>query len=209
MRKPRLLSYFSVLPSELARLFTRECPLIRLDWEHVVTPVVNYMLTHPEANPDRLILEGRSLGGYLAPRAAAFEHRLAACIAVDGLCSFLPAEYIKGLERSEEHIEQEMQQSLNRRWALSQEMWTMQAHSLLDCIQKMAQYTRVEVAEDITCPILVCNAASDHFFAGQPQKLYDALTARKCICSLLRMMPRKNTAMKERRFCLINVCLIG
>ena len=31
---------------------------------------------------------GISLGGYLAPRAAAFEHRLAALIANDGLYSY-------------------------------------------------------------------------------------------------------------------------
>lgn len=30
-----------------------------------------------------------------------------------------------------------------------------------------------------TCPTLVCEAKGDHFFAGQPQMLYDALTCPK------------------------------
>lgn len=57
----------------------------RPDWEAVVTPVVDLALTLPEADPERLVLLGMSLGGYLAARAAAFEHRLAACILYDGV----------------------------------------------------------------------------------------------------------------------------
>ncbi len=190
--------YFGTVPAALQRGYnclTFEGPgqgsVIRLqqlpfrpDWEQVVTPVVEYMLTRPEVDPERLILQGRSLGGYLAPRAAAFEHRLAACIAVDGLFSFIPERYAGtsatlSEEATNEQFEQELQQSLNMRWAFGQGMWTMQASSPLDCAQKMAQYTMEGVAEQITCPTLVCDAESDHFFAGQPKKLYDALTCPK------------------------------
>jgi hypothetical protein len=38
-------------------------------------------------DPTRIALSGWSLGGYLAPRAASGEHRLAACIADPGLWS--------------------------------------------------------------------------------------------------------------------------
>lgn len=157
----------------------------RPDWEQVVTPVVEYMLTRPEVDPRGLILEGRSLGGYLAPRAAAFEHRLAACIAVDGLYSFVPETYAAEPESRPSEatlnalLEQQMQGSLNMRWAFSQGMWTMQASSLFACAQKMAQYTMQGVAEQVACPTLVCDAEKDHFFAGQPKKLYDALTCPK------------------------------
>ena len=57
----------------------------RPDWEKVVTPVVDYALTRPEVDPDRIALMGVSFGGYLAPRAVAFEHRIAACIADGGI----------------------------------------------------------------------------------------------------------------------------
>jgi hypothetical protein len=60
-------------------LIDRGVPL-RPDWENVITPVVDYLLARPEADPARIVLTGLSLGGYLAPRAATAEHRLAACI---------------------------------------------------------------------------------------------------------------------------------
>jgi cephalosporin-C deacetylase-like acetyl esterase len=103
---------------------------------------MDYAMTRVEINPSRIVLVGKSLGGMLAPRAAAFEHRLAACIAVDGLYSIIPSQYRQvigeaGPSLSEEQmntfLEQEMQKNSSTRWAISQGMWTMQASSLFDC----------------------------------------------------------------------------
>jgi dienelactone hydrolase len=73
----------------------------RPDWENVVTPVVDWAVTRPGVDPFRIALLGVSTGGYLAARAAAFEHRLAACIAVDGIYNLgvgtpraFPASYL-------------------------------------------------------------------------------------------------------------------
>ncbi|MFL0198158.1 alpha/beta hydrolase family protein [Clostridium sp. WILCCON 0269] len=49
----------------------------RYDYEAVVTPIVNFVLSLDSVDPDKIVLMGVSLGGYLAPRAAAYEHRLA------------------------------------------------------------------------------------------------------------------------------------
>jgi pimeloyl-ACP methyl ester carboxylesterase len=57
----------------------------RPDWEKVVTPVVDYAVSLPEVDPDRIALIGISMGGALAPRAAAFEKRLKLCIANPGV----------------------------------------------------------------------------------------------------------------------------
>ena len=46
----------------------------RYDREAVVTPAVDYVLTRADVDGDNLALMGMSLGGYLATRAAAFEH---------------------------------------------------------------------------------------------------------------------------------------
>ena len=54
---------------------------LRHDWEAVVTPVVDFLVGRADVDPVAIALMGLSLGGYLAPRAAAYEHRLAACIA--------------------------------------------------------------------------------------------------------------------------------
>ncbi|MFZ1039681.1 MAG: alpha/beta hydrolase family protein [Anaerolineales bacterium] len=160
----------------------------RPDWEKVVTPVVDYALTRVEINPKRIILIGKSLGGMLAPRAAAFEHRLAACIAVDGVFSFLPTQYAQIIKEaasslSEEQLNaffgREMQMNSFARWSISQGMWTLQATSMLDLVQKMQQYTLDGIAGQITCPTLICDAEEDHAFAGQPRMLFDALRCPK------------------------------
>ena len=46
-------------PSEVAE---QKIPF-RPDWEKVVTPVVDYALTRPEIDADRIALMGMSLGG--------------------------------------------------------------------------------------------------------------------------------------------------
>ena len=76
-------------------------------------------------------------------------------------------------------LTQEMQRNLGLRWGISQGMWTMQASPPFDCTQKMALYTMEGIAEHINCPTLVCDAEKDHFFSGQPEKLYTALTCSK------------------------------
>lgn len=61
------------------------------DWERVVTPLVDHALTRPEVSKHQLALVGTSMGGYLAARAAAFEHRLAATILIDGVADMFPS----------------------------------------------------------------------------------------------------------------------
>ena len=64
----------------------------RPNWESVVTPVVDFALKFPEVDPERIGLIGFSFGGYLAPRAVAFEHRVKACVADGGVYDFYANE---------------------------------------------------------------------------------------------------------------------
>ena len=52
----------------------------RPDYERPVHAVVDYVLSRQDVDGERLALIGYSMGGYLAPRAAAFEPRIKACI---------------------------------------------------------------------------------------------------------------------------------
>jgi 2,6-dihydroxypseudooxynicotine hydrolase len=57
---------------------------IRADYEVAVEAVVDFVETRSDLNASRIGLWGVSLGGYYAPRAAAFEPRAKACIALAG-----------------------------------------------------------------------------------------------------------------------------
>lgn len=63
----------------------------RFDWEKVITPVVDFALTLACVDKDKIALYGASMGGYLAPRAVAFEPRINACIANGGVSNFFAA----------------------------------------------------------------------------------------------------------------------
>lgn len=57
---------------------------IRGDYEVAVTAVIDAIEQRDDVDPQRVGLWGVSLGGYYAPRAAAFEHRVRACVALSG-----------------------------------------------------------------------------------------------------------------------------
>ena len=57
---------------------------MRPDWEHVLPPVFDAVASRSEVDESRIALLGRSFGGYLAPRAAAGEPRLAALMVDPG-----------------------------------------------------------------------------------------------------------------------------
>jgi 2,6-dihydroxypseudooxynicotine hydrolase len=57
---------------------------IRGDYEVPVKAVIDYIETRDDLDKNRVGMWGVSLGGYYAPRAAAFEKRIKACIALGG-----------------------------------------------------------------------------------------------------------------------------
>ncbi|MGA5409627.1 alpha/beta hydrolase family protein [Streptomyces lavendulocolor] len=57
-------------------------------WETVVTPLVDRLVARPPGrDTDKIASTGLSMGGNLAPRAAAFESRIAALVAMPGCLS--------------------------------------------------------------------------------------------------------------------------
>jgi alpha-beta hydrolase superfamily lysophospholipase len=71
-------------PGQGAALRLRGIPT-RFDYEVPVSAAVDYALARPEVDPERLALCSMSLGGYYAPRAAAFEPRFKALV-IWGAC---------------------------------------------------------------------------------------------------------------------------
>jgi dienelactone hydrolase len=176
----------------------REGLTFRPDWEKVVTPVVDFALKLPGVDPHKIALMGVSFGGELAPRAAAYEKRIAALIANDGIYDYaaanlsdvpasqrpvveqmLKAEHAPELDQM---IEASMKASLTANWAINHGMYAMGAPTPRAYLAATLEYNlRDGVAEAITCPTLVCEAEGDLFFKGQPQQLFDHLTCPKML----------------------------
>jgi acetyl esterase/lipase len=167
----------------------------RPDWEHVVTPVLDWVLERPDVDPHRVALLGASMGGLLAPRAAAFEHRLAACVAFDGVydMGLTAAAWIPGPREEigstlraqaapevDAMIEQLMAANPNIRWAATHGQYALGVDSPRALFAAFLDYTLADgIAEQITCPTLVCEAAGDIFFEGQPRLLFEHLRCEK------------------------------
>ena len=56
-------------PGQGGVLYEQRIPM-RPDWENVVPEMVDALLSHPEVDPARVVLVGRSFGGVIAPRGA-------------------------------------------------------------------------------------------------------------------------------------------
>ncbi|GAB3396365.1 alpha/beta hydrolase family protein [Amycolatopsis echigonensis] len=167
----------------------------RPDWEHVVSQVLDYALALPDVVPEKVALIGWSLGGMLAPRAAAFEPRLSAVVAVDGLfdagAAFLeqlPWDRAETIRRANAPEDAELdavlaaakEQNPTVRWALSHGRYVMGGATDREFLAKYLEYHLDDgVAERITCPALICDAPEDLFFTGQPQQLYDRISGPK------------------------------
>ena len=178
-------------PGQGTMLIDRGVPL-RPDWENVITPVVDCLLGRPDVDPERIVLAGLSLGGYLAPRAATAEHRLAACISDCGpydvfdatarrLPGFLARQLPDGspaLLRLLGRLVRSVMNKPTAGWAMRRNLL---AHGLSDPLEyfKIApQYTLKGIEHLIQCPTFVCSAEDDDL-STDAQKLYDALTCPK------------------------------
>lgn len=150
----------------------------RGDWEKVVGPVIDYVVQRDDVDASRIALMGQSLGGVLAPRAAAFEKRIAAVIAHDGIYDFARA-VAAAIPRDEAMINQARANVPLFRWLFGHGMWVTATSTPLEFLDALEMFTVADgVAEQITCPVLVCDDL-DPRIAGQPQQLYDHLAAPK------------------------------
>ena len=154
----------------------------------MVTPVVDWVTTRPGVDQFHVALLGLSMGGLLAPRAAAFEHRLAACVAVDGIyelgatvLSHFPGsradvEVALRADRTPEvdaAMENLMGSDPTVRWAITNGMYVMGVDSPRPIAAGYLDYTLAGgIAERIICPTLVCDGEADMFWAGQPRDLF-------------------------------------
>ncbi|HPJ20328.1 MAG TPA: alpha/beta fold hydrolase [Actinomycetota bacterium] len=168
-------------PGQQSMLFEHKIPF-RPDWEAVITPVVDLLLSRPDVDPDRLVLWGGSQGGYWAPRALAFEHRFAAGVADPGVIDVgqawlgrLPPGLIQLLD-SGDRKDFDAAMSGWMQDPATAATWKFRARPYgtfdpFEVFSAMRQYDLTDVAGQITTPLMICDPEGEQFWPGQAEKL--------------------------------------
>jgi hypothetical protein len=165
--------------------------VFRPDWEKVIGPVVDFLFTRPEVDRRRVALMGISFGGYLAPRAASFEPRLAALIADPGQLSLfkemkrrLPPFVASRLLDREGFVSRILEFVLSRRLLHVSQGWALRRGLLVHGLKMPIDYLKLtavyvtERPETIRCPTVICSAENDEI-GVTARDLYDRLTCNK------------------------------
>jgi hypothetical protein len=172
-------------PGQGSNLFLRNQVFVP-DWERVITPVVDFLRARPDVDRRRICLTGSSFGGYLVPRAAAFEHRLAAIVADPGvtdafvtwqdllppsLLALLRAEKATEFDRIWDQIPAHVPEIERFEIAKRSEIYGNGGG-----YERMASARRFVLHRDdarkITAPTAICAPQFENFFPGQSQRLH-------------------------------------
>jgi pimeloyl-ACP methyl ester carboxylesterase len=143
------------------------------EWEKPTKVVVDAFLAgHPR--PDKLVLVGTSMGGYLAPRAAAFDHRFDGVAVYDvfsdggavarrnaPLAAFWLRDHGLGALVNL-MIRVKAAQSPGFAWAVSNWMRALGTKHSLDAVTELRKYTLAGIAQLIKGDVLILAGAEDH-----------------------------------------------
>ena len=177
-------------PGQQSMLFDQDIPF-RPDWEHVITPVVDFLIQRPDVDNDRIMLYGISQAGYWVPRALAFEHRIAAAVADPGVVDVstswmghLPKEMVTMLEKGDRTtFDQWMQIGQSTPQEAQEFAWRAKPYGIDDAFDLFVAVGTYKldpaVIGKITTPLLVTDPEGEQFWPGQSRQLYDALPGTK------------------------------
>jgi pimeloyl-ACP methyl ester carboxylesterase len=128
-------------------------------WERPTSAVLNeFQRTHEE--PVKMVIMGMSMGGYFAPRAAAFDERFDGVIAFDAC--FDVAETTRPAMSALKANPMAMKNP-DVAWAYKNAVWTMGTKDLEDTVKAFAPYTLRDVAQRIRQDVLILQGTEDHF----------------------------------------------
>jgi alpha-beta hydrolase superfamily lysophospholipase len=167
------------------------------EWEKPTRAVMDTFLAG-HARSGKIVLVGTSMGGYLAPRAAAFDARIDGVVAWDVMFDmgavarrYAPA----ALFWLREHgfgsvvdllIRAKATLSPGFAWAIQNGMWTLGTKHPLDTVKAMQAYSLADVAGRIKGDVLILAGAEDHFVPLiQVAQLEKALTAARSVTTVV------------------------
>jgi alpha-beta hydrolase superfamily lysophospholipase len=163
----------------------------RPDWEAFITPTVDWLAARPEVAPDGIMEMGLSMGGYLAGRAAAREHRLRAVIVNPGVLDW-GAIFFRQINEYSPQILKLYKTDPKRldslvttvgklspflMWGMTDTMWKHGVKTPTELLDQMRLYANTDGARDIRCAVLVIDDEAEEY--GQAKEFYDALACRK------------------------------
>lgn len=169
-------------------------------WEKVVSPLVDWLTARPDVDPKRIALTGLSMAGDLAPRAAAFDDRIAALVAMPGCVEpwlGFPPEIRKILTPDKEETNDIWNKEVvpelppDAAAVMKKRFEPFSAPAMLEARQGKlftdfyTPATRIRalsissVVGRIKAPTLVLDYDDEQFYPGQPRQMYDKLTAPK------------------------------
>lgn len=142
---------------------------LQYDQEVPARAAVDYLETRKDVDPNRVGVMALSLGGYYAPRAAAFEKRFKACVAWGAQWDYhavwqrrVEAAYKTALSVPPEHI-----------------MWVLGASSIEDVLKRLEKFRLSGVVEQIECPFLLVHGEDDaQIFMEDAKACFDAVGSK-------------------------------
>ncbi|MEU7429947.1 alpha/beta fold hydrolase [Streptomyces sioyaensis] len=169
-------------------------------WETVVTPLVDWLSARSDVDTRKIALTGLSMGGNLAPRAAAFETRIAALVAMPGVLSpwlGFPPEVRQILTPDKEktnniwnkEVVPELPPSaaatMKKRiepFSVPAMLAAREGKMFTDFYTPATLITSLDITNvvgRIKMPTLVLDYDDEQFYPGQPRQMYAKLTAPK------------------------------
>jgi dienelactone hydrolase len=123
----------------------------RHDYEVPARACVDYLQGRPDVAADRIGIMAISLGGYYAPRAAAFEPRLRCCVAWGAIWDY--------------HATWQRRRNLRPDSPVSvpafQIAWVLGVPDFEAALEKLKDFTLADVMPRITCPLLIVHGEED------------------------------------------------
>ena len=112
---------------------------------------VDYLETRADVDPNRIGIVALSLGGYYAPRAAAFEKRFKCCVAWGAIYDFGVAFEARVGGTNEPSVP----------GFVDHAQWVFGVNSLDEMRAMTKQMTLEKAADEITCPFLIVHGEND------------------------------------------------
>jgi alpha-beta hydrolase superfamily lysophospholipase len=151
---------------------------LRHDTEHYATPVWEYLASRSEVDAKRIGIMAISLGGYYAPRAAAFEQRYACCIAWGAQWDYqkIWLDRFERLARADTPSLSVAAQHIS---------WVLNASSQADVLKRLEPFKLDGAVQKITCPFLMLHGEGDEQIPlAEAQKCFDAVGSKNKIFKL-------------------------